>query len=275
VSATLVLVDAFAERPFTGNPAAVCLLDGTVADAWMAAVAAEVNLSETAFASAVADGWLLRWFTPTVEVDLCGHATLAAAHALWEGGHLDPGATVRFTTRSGLLTCTRGADGAVSVDLPADPPAPVDDHAVAAALGHPGAPTYRGRAFHLVELDDPGAVRGLDPDLAAIAAACPAGVVATAPGGDGVDCTSRVFAPALGIPEDPVTGAAHCVLAPFWGDRLGRDELVGWQASRRGGRVGMRRHGDRVTLTGRAVVVGTTSLTTAAGPHARGAPGGW
>jgi PhzF family phenazine biosynthesis protein len=262
----LVIVDAFTDRPFTGNPAAVCVLDGPVPEPWMQAVAMEANLSETAFLVPGGEGWALRWFTPTTEVDLCGHATLASAHVLWVDGHLDAHAPARFATRSGGLTCRQGSDGEIVMDFPADPTHPVDEPAVAAALGHPGAPVHRGASFHLVELAEPEAVRVLEPDLAAVAACVPHAVIATAAGGDGVDCTSRVFGPAVGIAEDPVTGSAHCTLACFWGDRLGRDDLVGWQASARGGRVAMRRRGERVELGGRAVVVARTALEPAAGP---------
>jgi PhzF family phenazine biosynthesis protein len=264
---TVVVVDAFAAEPFTGNPAGVCVLPAPVPEAWMQAVATEVNLSETAFLVPGADGWALRWFTPALEIDLCGHATLASAHVLWTEGLLPPDETARFSTRSGLLTCTLGDGGEIAMDFPSDPVHAVDEPAVAAAVGHRGAPTFRGGAMHLVELPSPDAVRALDPDLRAVAAACPAAVIVTAAGGQpGVDCTSRVFGPSVGIDEDPVTGSAHCTLAGFWGDRLGRDELVGWQASRRGGRVGMRRRGDRVELLGTAVLVARSVLEPAARP---------
>jgi PhzF family phenazine biosynthesis protein len=264
---SIVIVDAFATEPFTGNPAGVCVLDAPVPEAWMQAVAAEVNLSETAFLVPGDDAWSLRWFTPAAEIDLCGHATLASAAVLWADGVLGAGEPARFATRSGVLTCTQGEGGAISMDFPADPVRSVDEPAVAAALGHPGAPTFRGTSMHLVELPTPTAVRDLVPDLRAIAAACPSAVIATAEGGDpGFDCTTRVFGPAIGIDEDPVTGSAHCTLAGFWGDRLGRDELVGWQASRRGGRVGMHRRGDRVELSGTAVLVARSVLEPAARP---------
>jgi PhzF family phenazine biosynthesis protein len=264
---TVVVVDAFAAEPFTGNPAGVCVLPAPAPEAWMQAVAAEVNLSETAFLVPGAESWVLRWFTPATEIDLCGHATLASAAVLWAVGLLGADEPACFSTRSGLLTCTLGEGGAIAMDFPADPVRLVDEPAVAAAIGHPGAPTYRARTQHLVELPSPAAVRDLQPDLSAVAAACEICVIVTAPGGDpGFDCTSRVFGPAIGIDEDPVTGSAHCTLACFWGDRLGRDELVGWQASRRGGRVGMRRRGDRVELIGTAVIVARSVLEPAARP---------
>lgn len=242
----LTVVDAFTERPFTGNPAAVAVLAEFPPAATMQAIAAEVNLSETAFVVARPDKtYDLRWFTPTVEVDLCGHATLAAAHVL--GGDAD------FHTRSGLLPCRGGGTGAVELSLPADrpEPAPVPETGIDGVVGY-----GIGRHFALVELAEAGAVRALTPDLGRLAALGTSGVIVTAPGDHpGVDMVSRVFCPNAGIPEDPVTGSAHCLLAVHWGERLGRDRLVGQQASRRGGVVRMRREGDAVVLAGGAVTV--------------------
>jgi PhzF family phenazine biosynthesis protein len=272
------IIDAFTDEPFAGNPAGVCLLDDGAwpAGTWMQAVAAELNLSETAFARPAPDSaaepdaaWELRWFTPTVEVDLCGHATLATAHAMREAG-LAAG-TVRFATRSGVLVTHAATDGTITLDFPAASITDVAPRVVevappdrlAAILG--AAPT----ALHgtgalgdlLVVLPDSAAVSDLAPDLSAVAElssrAHLRGVIVTASAdpGHGHDFVSRFFAPAVGVPEDPVTGSAHTALAPYWSDRLGRDGLVGRQVSARGGVVHTEVHGDRVHLTGRAVTV--------------------
>ncbi|HUY21678.1 MAG TPA: PhzF family phenazine biosynthesis protein [Acidimicrobiales bacterium] len=255
----LTVVDSFTDRPFAGNPAAVAVLDAFPDDARMQAVAGEMNLSETAYAVARPDGsYDLRWFSPTVEVDLCGHATLATAHVLGGSG--------RFHTRSGELVCAPAPDGWIDMDFPADPYT-LDDAppAIDAALGSDGAAAVRAvaraRAAILVELADAAVVRGLRPDQAAVAALGSFMVIVTAAADrPGIDCVSRVFAPNAGIPEDPATGAAHCTLAGYWGDALERDELTGEQASARGGIVRMRRRGDRVILGGRAVTVSQVHL---------------
>jgi PhzF family phenazine biosynthesis protein len=253
----IIQVDAFADRAFTGNPAAVCILPAPREEGWMQSVAAEMNLSETAFLHAEEDGWRLRWFTPEVEVDLCGHATLATAHVLWEDGHLPAGETARFHTRSGLLTARRAGEW-IELDFPAKPilDAPAPD-GLAAALGV--EPVYVGRSHFdvLVEVASEAEVRGLKPDLGRVAAVEARGVIVTAraEGGAGYAFVSRFFAPRAGVAEDPVTGSAHCVLAPYWAAKLGRNELVGFQASRRGGTVRVRAAGDRVLLGGRAVTV--------------------
>jgi PhzF family phenazine biosynthesis protein len=229
----------------------------------MHAVAGEMNLSETAFVVARGDGsYDLRWFTPTVEVNLCGHATLAAAHVL--------GGTATFHTKSGELVCTPAGDGWIEMDFPADPTTPeAAPPSLAAALGlddgsHPERAVRsfaRARTGLLVELARADTVRGLCPDLAKVAALGSHCVIVTAAGDRaGIDCVSRVFGPNAGIPEDPVTGSAHCTLAGFWGERLGRDELVGEQASARGGVVRMRRRGERVVLGGQAVTVSRVQL---------------
>jgi PhzF family phenazine biosynthesis protein len=251
----IVQVDAFADRPFTGNPAAVCILAAAADERWMRDVAAEMNLSETAFLHPEDDGWRLRWFTPEVEVDLCGHATLASAHVLWEDGHLPAGATARFHTRSGVLTAARAGEW-IEMDFPAKPlldaPAP---EGLAEALG--ARPVHVGRSHFdvLVELASEAEVRALKPDLGRLAAVEARGVIVTARGEGGHDFVSRFFAPRVGVPEDPVTGSAHCVLAPYWSARLGRTGMTGFQASRRGGTVRVRHAGDRVHLGGRAVTV--------------------
>lgn len=253
----IVQVDAFADRAFTGNPAAVCILPAAREEGWMRSVAAEMNLSETAFLHAEEDGWRLRWFTPEVEVALCGHATLATAHVLWEDGHLPAGEVARFHTKSGLLTARRAGEW-IELDFPAKPildaPAP---EGLAAALGV--EPVYVGRSHFdvLVEVASEAEVRALKPDFGRLAAVEARGVIVTAraDGGAGYDFVSRFFAPRVGVAEDPVTGSAHCVLAPYWAAKLGRDELVGYQASRRGGTVRVRAAGDRVQLGGRAITV--------------------
>jgi predicted PhzF superfamily epimerase YddE/YHI9 len=248
----LTSVDAFTSQPFTGNPAAIAMVDEFPDPSIMQAVAREMNLAETAFVASRADGdFDLRWFTPTVEVDLCGHATLAAAHLL-DG-------TARFHTRSGLLTCTRTDDGWIEMDFPSDPPARVDPPA---DLDLPGLVWFgRGVSDGLAVLEDPGSVRTLVPDLASIAHAGDRAVIVTAHGDrPGVDCVSRVFGPNVGVAEDPVTGSAHCTLAEYWGERLGRSHLVGEQASPRGGIVRMTRAGDRVVLAGQAVTMAEIRL---------------
>jgi len=252
----LLQVDAFAQAAFRGNPAAVCLLDGERSAEWMGAVAAEMNLSETAFLVGAGDSFGLRWFTPTVEVPLCGHATLAAAHAVWEWQGGD--APLTFDTLSGPLRATRSGDW-IALDLPAKlgAEAPVPEAIAAAVGGTPRNHVYAD-GFHLVELDDEAAVRNLHPDLAPLLELGEIGLVVTSGAGGEFDFVSRVFAPGLGIDEDPVTGAAHCMLAPYWSARLGRSELVGFQASARGGVVRTTFAGvdsGRVRLEGQAVTV--------------------
>ena len=261
----LFVVDAFTDRPFAGNPAAVCVLSGSREEGWLANVAREMNLSETAFLRREGDGWSLRWFTPTVEVDLCGHATLASAHVLWEAGLADPGTPLRFRTRSGALGATPRA-GSIELDFPAEPASPKPPPAgLLEALGVATArSTGRNRLDYLVELDSEEAVRALAPDFAALARATqPArGVIATASSSSpDRDFVSRYFAPAAGIDEDPVTGSAHCCLGPFWAERLGKAELRGYQASARGGKVGVRVGADgRVALIGQAFTVSRGEL---------------
>ncbi len=256
--APLFHVDAFASGPFTGNPAAVCLLDEPVDPGWMQAVAAEMNLSETAFVRPVpADDpghFELRWFTPTVEVDLCGHATLASAHILWETQRLASGTAARFETRSGTLTATRRGDG-VELDFPSDPVTTADpDPGLLDALGVATGEVSSGRIGWVLELADASAVRAVNPDFMRLAAFEIA--VVTARSDDRAhDFVSRCFGPKFGIDEDPVTGSAHCALGPYWAERLGKMELTGYQASARGGVVRVRVDGDRTALGGRAVTV--------------------
>jgi predicted PhzF superfamily epimerase YddE/YHI9 len=260
VTMELTVVDAFTDRPFAGNPAAVAVLERFPDEARMQAVALEMNLSETAYVIPRADGSHdLRWFTPSVEVDLCGHATLASAHVL--------GGDARFHTKSGELVCSRGDDGWIEMDFPADniapEPAVMVHDVLGTALRDPSlvGTVVRGRTDLLVEVPAAAVVRALEPQLASLLELPVRLVIVTAPGDrPGIDCVSRVFAPAAGIDEDPVTGSAHCTLAVYWGERVGRDELVGEQASARGGVVRMRRAGDRVVLGGRAVTVSTVAL---------------
>ena len=254
----IIVVDAFTDTPFAGNPAAVCLLPAPADEAWMRLVAREMNLAETAFLYPEADGWRLRWLTPSVEVDLCGHATLASAHVLWEDGHLSHSATAQFYTRSGLLTATRGPrritlDFPAMLAQPAEPPA-----ALCRALGA-SSPIWIGRNQfdYLVELADEATVRALEPDHALLASLPVRGVIVTARADAGAqhDFVSRFFAPGSGITEDPVTGSAHCALAPYWSAKLGRTTLTGYQASQRGGIVQVEVLGDRVLLGGQAVTM--------------------
>ena len=253
----IVQVDSFTDRPFAGNPAAVCVLASAADERWMKDVAREMNLSETAFLHREEDGWRLRWFTPAAEVDLCGHATLAAAHVLWEDGHLEPDATAAFRTRGGLLTASRRGAW-IELDFPGTAPAAAAAPAgLLEALGVARAVAVgRSRFDVLVELEDAAQLRALRPDFGALSRVDARGVIVTAAGDvPGADFVSRFFGPAVGVDEDPVTGSAHCCLAPYWSARLGRDELVGYQASARGGWVRVAVRGDRVLLGGQAVTV--------------------
>jgi predicted PhzF superfamily epimerase YddE/YHI9 len=253
---TIYQVDAFTDQPFRGNPAAVCILTAPREDAWMRDVACEMNLSETAFLVPQEDGYSLRWLTPTVEVDLCGHATLASAHILWEAGHLPPDRQVRFFTRSGLLTAERRGTW-IEMDFPAEPEKPaVAPPELAPALG--AAPLYVGmnRFDYLAELDSEETVRRLQPDFTLLGRVAARGVIVTSRAASrDYDFVSRFFAPQSGVNEDPVTGSAHCCLGPFWSARFGKDEFVAFQASARGGVVRVRVAGPRVKLSGQAVTV--------------------
>jgi predicted PhzF superfamily epimerase YddE/YHI9 len=252
----IVQVDAFANRPFGGNPAAVCILTEPRDDAWMQNVAREMNLAETAFLHPENDGYRLRWFAPAAEVALCGHATLASAHVLWEDGHLAAGRQARFHTLSGLLTADRRGEW-IDLDFPATPPTPAPAPPGLAAALRVG-PRWVGRSKfdYVVELDSEDAVRGLKPDLLALDRVEARGVIVTSRATtSGYDFVSRFFAPRVGVPEDPVTGSAHCTLTPFWSDRLARTEMTAYQASLRGGVVRVRLSGDRVILGGQAVTV--------------------
>jgi PhzF family phenazine biosynthesis protein len=255
VTLSLHLIDAFASAPFTGNPAAVVLLDTMRPDRWLQAVATEMKQSETAFILPQADGFSLRWFTPTAEVDLCGHATLASAHYLFEENHLGSTAAARFHTRSGVLTAHRSGDGDITLDFPALTSEPIPaPPGLVAALGITPKEIRLSTYDILCVLAEGRDVSALAPDLAAIAALDARGVIVTAPGTSvDHDFVSRCFYPALGVPEDPVTGSAHCALAVYWREQLGRQEFAAWQASRRGGRLRCSVVGDRVHLTGQAI----------------------
>jgi PhzF family phenazine biosynthesis protein len=254
-------VDAFTAEPFRGNPAAVVVLDEWPEDGWMQSVAAEMNLSETAFVVAGQNGRHgLRWFTPAVEVALCGHATLASASVLWRRGASTE--TLVFDTKSGPLRCWR-REGWIEMDFPATPPSPAEPvEGLAEALGI--VPRWLGRSRFdvVVEVEDEAAVRALRPDMGRLAQVEARGVMVTATAAPSArhDFVSRFFAPRAGVAEDPVTGSAHCCLAPFWAARMARSELVGYQASARGGMVRVRVEGERVVLAGQATHVARGEL---------------
>jgi predicted PhzF superfamily epimerase YddE/YHI9 len=258
-------VDAFTDRPFAGNPAAVALLPEGAwpPEAWMQDVGAEMNLSETAFVKPDGKGAFgLRWFTPAKEVELCGHATLASAHVLWEQGILGPGQPASFQTLSGTLTCRRG-DGGIALDFPDGSAAPCDaPPGLFEAFGVKPVPLLRNRMDYLLVFPDEAAVRALRPLSRAPALQDPVrGFIATAPSSDpAYDYVCRYFAPAYGIDEDPVTGSIQCALGPYWAKRLGKAELVGRQVSRRGGVFRVRPEGKRVRITGQAVTTARGEL---------------
>ena len=248
-------VDAFTSEPYAGNPAAVVPLSQPRDERWMRLVAREMNLSETAFPVVRDDGdYDLRWFTPAVEVDLCGHATLATAHVLWETGALPPEREARFHTRSGLLTCRRDG-GWIEMDFPAEPPEPIEPPpGLLEALGVAPVFVGRNRMDLFVAIASDGAVRDLVPDIARLRDVPSRGVIVTARDESGrYDFVCRFFAPNAGIDEDPVTGSAFCALGPFWAERLGKGDLLAYQASARGGVVRVRPRGDRVLIAGQAV----------------------
>jgi PhzF family phenazine biosynthesis protein len=251
----LLQIDAFTSDAFKGNPAAVCFMDGARDDQWMANVAAEMNLAETAFLTPNNRDWDLRWFTPTVEVDLCGHATLASAHAIWSE-NISSDDVLRFHTRSGVLTAKYDGD-MIELDFPAKR---ADSIAAPAglldALGVTSA-TYVGRNQfdYIVELPSEAEVRALTPDHGVLRQLPVRGVIVTARGTGDYDFISRFFAPGSGVDEDPVTGSSHCCLTPYWSERLGKTEMNAYQASPRGGAIRVLLDGDRVKLAGHAVTV--------------------
>jgi PhzF family phenazine biosynthesis protein len=252
----IIQVDAFTDTPFRGNPAAVCLMDQIHSGDWMQSVASEMNQSETAFLVRNGSAFDLRWFTPSTEVDLCGHATLASAHVLWEEGRLPLDQPARFNTRSGPLTATKEGSW-IQMDFPATPAsATASVAALELALGARAQYTGQSRFDYLLELSSEEEVRSLQPDFTALRRLPARGTIVTSrASGAGYDFVSRFFAPAAGVNEDPVTGSAHCCLAPFWSERLGLDNLTGYQASARGGYVRMKCAGSRVLLSGQAVTV--------------------
>lgn len=261
MSIPLYQVDAFTDKPFAGNPAAVCILEAQAGEKWMQNVAREMNLSETAFLSPEADGFRLRWFTPAVEVDLCGHATLAAAHILMEMGRLPAGAGVRFFTRSGLLKAKR-IDDFIELDFP--------EKAEESAEALPGIEEALGISFryvcknkfdYLVEVEEEAAIRNLNPDFQRLQQIPARGIIVTSRAKTApYDFISRFFAPRVGVNEDPVTGSAHCFLGPYWAKRLGKKEFRAYQASPRGGEIGVRLQGERVFLSGKAVTIFSATL---------------
>ena len=262
MAVSIACVDAFTDRPFAGNPAAVCLLDGPKDAEWMQRFAFEMNLAETAFVVAAPDGFGLRWFTPSVEIDLCGHATLASAHTLWTDGIVPMSRAIAFHTRSGILGATRRGE-MIELDFPSEAATEAPTPAgLQQALGVPLLWTGRNRMDYIVEVPGEAELRGIVPNLAEIAKIDARGLIVTCRGtGTGYDFLSRFFAPQSGIDEDPVTGSAHCCLGPFWADRLQRRELVGFQASSRGGLVRVTVNGARVTLGGQAVTIYGGTLT--------------
>jgi PhzF family phenazine biosynthesis protein len=255
-------VDAFTDRRFAGNPAAICVLSEPVEESWMQDVAAEMNLSETAFARRLGSGskFNLRWFTPRKEVDLCGHATLATAHVLWEEGHLRTGEPALFETRSGLLSAKRGPDG-IELDFPSEPvheevTEPGELAELRSALGAPFRYAGRNRFDLLVDFGTEEAVRGLRPDIRRLEQFPVRGVIVTGRSSTPeYEFVSRFFAPRVGVDEDPVCGSAHCCLGPYWAEKLGRSSLTAHQVSCRGGVVKVRVEGPRVVLIGQAVTV--------------------
>ncbi|MBW4560517.1 MAG: PhzF family phenazine biosynthesis protein [Mojavia pulchra JT2-VF2] len=251
-------VDAFTNTPFAGNPAAVCVLPAAQDDIWMQNVAQEMNLSETAFLVKQDDGFNLRWFTPTVEVPLCGHATLASAHVLWSEGHLLPDEAARFHTKSGVLIAKLQGDW-IELDFPVNhSQATVAPEELSQALGVECKSVFQNSLGYLVELESEDLVRQMQPNFQQLRTLPVADVIITSltHSDSKYDFVSRFFAPGVGIDEDPVTGAAHCCLAAFWRDRLGKDEFLAYQASSRGGVVKVRYPGgDRVFLAGQAVTV--------------------
>jgi len=249
-------VDAFASRPFGGNPAGVCILSHPKVDTWMQDVAREMNLSETAFLIRKADGYSLRWFTPKLEVDLCGHGTLASAHILWQEGLARPDDAITFHTRSGTLICRQEGEW-IGLDFPSTPDREVPvPEGLAEALGVPVRYAGASLSDYIVEVDSEEAVKALAPDYALILRLPVRGIIVTSRASrEGFDFVSRFFAPAVGVDEDPVTGSAHCCLGPFWAKRLGKEDLLAYQVSQRGGVVRIHLAGDRVHLFGQAVTV--------------------
>jgi PhzF family phenazine biosynthesis protein len=253
---TIYQVDSFTDKPFSGNPAGVCIMDELQDESWMQNVAREINLSETAFLHKQAEGYNLRWFTPAVEVELCGHATLASAHVLWEIGLLEQGDQAIFHTLSGLLAANQKGKW-IEMNFPAKIEEPtIAPAGLIEALGVPVKYVGKNQFDYLVEVESEDIVRNIKPDFGLLLSVAARGIIVTSlADSDEYNFVSRFFAPNVGVYEDPVTGSAHCCLSPFWSERLGKDELVGYQASARGGVVKVRYAGDRVYLGGQAVTV--------------------
>ncbi len=254
---TIIQVDAFTDKPFSGNPAAVCVLPAPKDDEWMQNVAQEMNLSETAFLVKQEDGYSLRWFTPATEVPLCGHATLASSHVLWSENHLSANESARFHTKSGLLIAKKQEDW-IELDFPANPSQPTSTTAeLSEALGVPVKTVMKNSLGYLVEVESEDLVRNIEPNFTTLTDKFPEVIVTSlAENSSEYDFVSRFFCPGLGINEDPVTGAAHCCLAPYWRNKLNKDEFLAYQASSRGGVVKVKYPGfDRVFLSGQSVTV--------------------
>jgi PhzF family phenazine biosynthesis protein len=258
VNQSIIQVDAFTDKPFSGNPAAVCIMPEARGDDWMQNVAREMNLSETAFLVKVEDGYNLRWFTPAIEVDLCGHATLASAHVLYELREAAVLDKIHFHTRSGLLIASMNGDW-IELDFPAKPGEKAEcPDVLLEALGFSAdkVQILKNRMDYMIVVDSEEIVRSIKPDFNLLASIEMRGVMVTAKSdSQEYDFVSRFFAPLAGVNEDPVTGSAHCCLAPYWCEKLGKDKLTGYQASARGGMVGVRINGDRVVISGQAVTV--------------------
>ncbi len=254
----IVQVDAFASKPFTGNPAAVCVMEDAANEVWMQNVAMEMNLSETAFLYPRDKGYHLRWFTPTMEIPLCGHATLASAHVLYTEGHVPADKPITFESMSGPLSASFDGEW-ITLDFPANPPKLVGTPSaeeVLSAFGYPFNAVFGIEGVCLVEIEDESMVREYKPDIAKIRELADIGAIITARSyGGEFDFVSRFFAPGAGVDEDPVTGAAHTVLAPYWAERLGKTEFTAYQASARGGVLLLRLEGNRVKIGGQAVTV--------------------
>ena len=256
MSIPIYQVDAFTDKPFAGNPAGVCILPEPAGEKWMQNIAREMNLSETAFIHRQDDGFRLRWFTPAVEVDLCGHATLATAHVLWESRRLEPGEQARFSTRSGVLKAKRSGS-LIEMDFPAKPEESAEPlSGMEEALGTSFRYICKNKFDYLVEVDSEDIIRNLKPDFQKLLRIQARGVIVTSRAqAPNYDFVSRFFAPRVGVPEDPVTGSAHCFLGPYWAKRLGKKEFLAFQASPRGGEIRVRLEGDRVVLGGQAVTI--------------------
>ena len=252
----LFTVDAFTDKPFKGNPAGVCILDNELTEAQMKNIAFEMNLAETAFVQRKGDIYSLRWFTPDSEVDLCGHATLATSHILWQTGLHDKSKSISYDTRSGILKANR-VDGKIELDFPVDLEHPVNiPDELIRTIGV--KPVYLGRAkwSYLAELDSEETVRKIKPDFVIMETLEAWGLIITARSSTKeFDFVSRFFAPRKGVPEDPVTGSAHCILGPYWMKKLGKNEMTAFQASKRGGILGVKVDGERVKLTGNAITM--------------------